>query len=113
MEIRLCGENDHVKFLELSGRLDATTSVEADRYFTGLLENNSDNLALDFKKLEYISSAGLRVMLLIAKKLQPKGQKIALCNLSPNVREVFDISGFSTIFKIYSDPDAALNYLKS
>ncbi len=113
IEIKLCDEKRHIKLLGISGRLDAVTSVEADKYFAGFLETNPDNLAMDFKDLDYISSAGLRVMLLIARKLQPRGLKVVLFNLSPSVQEVFEISGFSTIFKICADPEAAMDYLAS
>jgi stage II sporulation protein AA (anti-sigma F factor antagonist) len=58
--------------------------------------------------LSYISSAGLRVLLVVAKKVQQQHGKVALFGLSANVREVFTISGFDTIFSITADSGAAL-----
>jgi anti-anti-sigma factor len=59
-------------------------------------------------KLEYISSAGLRVLLVVAKKVQQAKGKVVLFGLVPNVREVFSISGFDQIFTIEPDADAAV-----
>ena len=58
--------------------------------------------------LDYISSAGLRVLLVMAKKVQQAKGKVALYGLVPNVREVFAVSGFDTIFSIQPDSAAAL-----
>jgi stage II sporulation protein AA (anti-sigma F factor antagonist) len=61
----------------------------------------------------YISSAGLRVLLLLARKINSNGGKMALCSLSSGVGSVFDISGFSTIFKIADDCDSAIRMLNT
>ena len=63
---------------------------------------------LDLSGLEYISSAGLRVLLIVAKKVQQAQGKVALCGLTPNVREIFAISGFDAIFSIQPDAAAAI-----
>ena len=57
-------------------------------------------MVLDLARLDYISSAGLRVVLLLAKKLKQAGGALALCDIQPSVREVFEISGFLAILTV-------------
>jgi anti-sigma B factor antagonist len=64
---------------------------------------------VNFKELEYISSAGLRVLLSTAKHLEPSGGEIRICTLNDVVREVFDISGFVTILNLFADETEALD----
>jgi anti-anti-sigma factor len=94
-----------VLIVGISGRLDSTTAQPAEDSFARALGENAPRLAVDLSKLEYISSAGLRVLLLMAKKVQQAKGKVVLFGLVPNVREVFSISGFDRIFTI--EPDAA------
>ena len=83
--------------VKVEGRLDASSSIEAQKELERMLEADSSKLLVDLSGLEYISSAGLRVLLVVAKKMQQKGGKIVLAALTPNVKEVFEISGFSSI----------------
>ena len=64
---------------------------------------------MNLAKLDYISSAGLRVLLASAKQLKPDGGEIRICNLNEVVKEVFDISGFVTIFKVFGSETEALD----
>ena len=59
---------------------------------------------LDLGRLDYISSAGLRVVLIAAKRLKSVGGALVLCTLNPSVREVFEISGFASILEDPSGP---------
>lgn len=97
-----------VAIVKLAGRLDSGTARAAEDGFNGLLANGTPYLAVDMSKLEYISSAGLRVLLVVAKKVQQAKGKVALFGLLPNVREVFSVSGFDTIFAIEADRAAAV-----
>ena len=63
---------------------------------------------VDLSSVSYVSSAGLRVLLKGAKTAKASGHRLVLAGIAPSVREVFDISGFSTIFTIVEDMDAAL-----
>ena len=82
----------------LEGRLDTTTAPELEQEFKSSLEGITD-LRLDLEKLEYISSAGLRV-LLSAQKTMIKQGAMTLCNVSDVVMEVFEVTGFSDILTI-------------
>ena len=94
--------------IRLTGRLDSAAAKPAEDGFNAALTSGTPRLAVDMTKLDYISSAGLRVLLVVAKKVQQAKGKVALFGLSPNVREVFSVSGFDTIFSIQPDSAAAL-----
>lgn len=97
-----------VVVLAVQGRLDSNTSKQLDEVLAAQVQSKPA-VVLDFSGLEYISSAGLRVLLKAAKQGRAGGGKLALCALSPHVREVFDISGFSSIFAIHGDRAAAVS----
>jgi len=96
-----------VLILSVQGRLDSNTSKDLDEVLIKQVQSKP-GVVLDFSGLEYISSAGLRVLLKAAKQGRSGGAKLALCGLSSHVREVFDISGFSSIFSIHGDRAAAV-----
>lgn len=92
------------------GRID-TTTAPAFHGTVARLTTQAHRVIVDFTDIQYVSSAGLREFLLLAKGLQGKGGKLALCAMSASVRQVFDVSGFSRIFKIVHDQDGALQAL--
>lgn len=87
-------------------RLDSNTSAEFERRLMGEIGDGRRNLVVDFSDVDYISSAGLRVLLIAAKRLRPDG-RVALAGLKDNCLEVFEISGFVSIFPIYPSAEAA------
>lgn len=84
--------------LSLVGRLDGLTSPDLDTRITTLIAQDKHKFILDFSQLDYISSAGLRVLLMLQKKLKVLGGKSILVNLKPDINHIFDISGFSVVF---------------
>ncbi|MCK7593077.1 STAS domain-containing protein [Pseudomarimonas salicorniae] len=96
--------------ISLEGRLDTATSADFD-FALEPHTSQDTRLLVDCGGVQYVSSAGLRVFLMAAKKLQKTGGKLVLCNMSPSVREVFDIAGFSKILHIESDREAGLKAL--
>ena len=84
--------------IELAGRLDTTTAPDLDKTINEDIAD-AENLVLDFKKLEYISSAGLRVLLSAQKKMQKLGT-MTVTNVCEDVMEVFEMTGFSDILTI-------------
>ena len=84
--------------IEISGRLDTTTAPVLDKTITGDIPENT-KLVLDLKGLEYISSAGLRVLLSAQKKMQKSGG-MTLKNVCAEVMEVFEMTGFADILVI-------------
>ena len=93
----------------LSGRMDVTNAAQAEVELLGHVEEGEKLMVLDCAELDYISSAGLRVLLLTAKKMQANRGEVRLSSLQAPIREVFDIAGFSQVFAIYPDTDSALS----
>ena len=84
--------------IALAGRLDTMTAPELEQELKGSMDS-AETLTLDFSKLEYISSAGLRVLLSAHKAMSPKGG-MKVTNVNEIVKEVFDVTGFSDILTI-------------
>lgn len=91
-------EKETELLISLEGRLDTTTAPEFERKLTSSLEGKT-SLVLDLAKLEYISSAGLRVLLAAQKTMNKQGSMI-LRNVSDEVKEIFEVTGFSDILTI-------------
>ena len=94
--------------LKAEGRVDGTNASEFQDAMKTEINEADRAVVLDLQDLTYISSAGLRVVLLIAKDLQRQGAKMAACSLSEPVKEVFVISGFDKIIPIHDSQDAAI-----
>lgn len=97
--------------VSLKGQLNSVNSAATEIKLIDQLERGVSKIALDFSLLGCISSAGLRVVLVLAKRLKQAGGKLVLFGLQPNVREVFDISGFLAILNVSSTRDEALALL--
>jgi len=97
-----------VLVLKPEGRLDSASARGFEEQMMGVLDRGETALLIDMGDLSYISSAGLRVLLMGAKRIQQSQGRIALCTLSQNIREVFEISGFLSIFTVHEDQAAAL-----
>jgi anti-anti-sigma factor len=93
--------------LALSGRLDGLTSPILEKRVDALLATGTRQLVFDCGQLVYASSIGLRVFLASAKKLKGAGGQAAFAALTPAVHEVFELSGFTGLFKVESTADAA------
>jgi anti-anti-sigma factor len=98
--------------ISLSGRIDSTAAVEFEEKLIEIIDRGVHVMVVDFLRVQFISSAGLRVLLLAAKKVKPYGGKLLLCDMPKDVREVFDISGFSSIFEIHENVTNAVNAIK-
>lgn len=94
--------NGNTTTLSLSGRLDTVTSTQLSNEIGRVFEDGTVNLIFDFTSLEYISSAGLRVLLTAQKKINTIGAEMKIAGVNDTVREIFDITGFSGIININS-----------
>ena len=97
-----------VVILGLSGKLDATTAKTFEDKILADIEAGERRLVIDLSHLDYMSSSGLRVFLLAAKRLRSRDGKIALCSLKDHVQQVFDLSGFSSILAIYGSREEGI-----
>ena len=92
--------NGDVTIVAFAGSLDSNTSPAAQQAVDEILAGGAKKVVADFSALDYISSAGLRVLLGTAKKLTSAGGALHLFGLNDSVREVFQISGFATILNV-------------
>ncbi len=98
-----------VKVVQIEGELDTGASPEAQSQLDQLREQGVKKILLDMSKLEFISSAGLSVLLATAQELKRDGGELRVCSLNATVKEVFDISGFSTLLMVFDTEGRALS----
>lgn len=96
------------RVLRLNGRLDTETSADFELAAHDLTAAGEKRFIVDLGGISYVSSAGLRVLLALAKQMGSGGGELRLCGLAPSVRQVFDLSGFSKLFTIATDVGSAL-----
>ncbi len=101
-------QKEDVSIFKLNGRLDSNTSPALEKKLVTAIENGTRNMVIDFENLDYISSAGLRIILKTTKDLKRTDGQIVLCAMQDYVREVFEIAGFDTFLPIFSTVEEAL-----
>jgi len=92
----------------VDGRIDTTNANDFEKQVMAIIDGGATRLILDCSDLNYISSSGLRVFLMIQKKMSSLKGQFRICKLQAGIQEIFDISGFSSIFSLFPDQDAAL-----
>ncbi len=107
MQISVKTTNE-VKVLAFEGRLDTQTSPDAQQQLIRLIEEGETKILVNREKLDYLSSAGLRVLHVVAKQLKTTDGELRICSLNEIVKEVFDISGFDMILPISASESEAL-----
>ena len=110
MEIAEAKKNG-VVVLSVEGRVDASNAATLEQKILAVIGAGESRLVIDCARLEYMSSAGLRVLLVAAKRLRNTG-KLGVASLNNQIRDVFDIAGFSSIFQIYRTQDEAVAALQ-
>lgn len=99
MDVKINKENEKT-IVVLNGRLDTTNADQFQKDITPLMEDPNPDIEIDCKGMEYTSSQGLRMFLMLQKSVSSKGGKMVMKDMLPQVKEVFDITGFSNIIKI-------------
>lgn len=97
----------------LQGVVNSANAEQLEAELAAQVDKGERRVVLDLGRLDYISSAGLRVVLLVAKQLRQVQGELVLCELKPHVREVFEISGFLTIFPVANSREAAAAAFKT
>lgn len=92
----------------LQGQINSANAAAIEAQVLALVDGGTKNLILDFAGLDYISSAGLRMVLVVAKRLKQESGLLVLCGMQSHVREVFDISGFLAILNVEPTRSEAL-----
>ncbi len=98
---------DGVAILSFSGSLDALTSPEATDYLEACISNGKNQIVADLAAVDFISSAGLRVVLTAMKQTRLAGGDFRLAALPDGVHKVIAMAGFTSILKIYDDAESA------
>src|SRR5260370_9740555 len=97
--------------LAFRGRLDAATHRQAEEHILKRIDEGGRKLVIDLAGLDYISSVGLRVLMLAAKRTKAASGSIVVCSLQPGIKDVFAIAGFSAIFQVFETHAEAVEYL--
>lgn len=84
----------------LDGDLDTAAAQETEKDFKPLMEVKNKEITIDCKNLNYISSSGLRLFLSLLKSCKPNGNTLLLENINDNIKKVFTMTGFSSLFNI-------------
>ncbi len=99
---------DHHDVVRINGRLDALTAMYLEKALDDLRGGGRHQLLMDFANVDYLSSAGMRVLLATAKKLKKKGGKCLFCSINDDVMEMIKMAGFEQILAIYLTEEDAL-----
>lgn len=94
--------------LRIQGRLDAVSSPMAERKIFDYIYGGQYKLLLDFSGVDYLSSAGMRMLLSVTKKLKTLSGHLVLCCLTPNVMEILKISGFDQVLELVGTEEEGL-----
>jgi anti-anti-sigma factor len=103
---------DGILVVTLVQRFDSDSAPAIENELKKITVQSPDRVLFDFAKTDYIASAGLRVLLSTTRSILKTGGKVALSSLSPQVRQVFEIAGFTKIFSIFGSREEALRGLK-
>ena len=95
--------------LAMSNRLDGSHTKELEVKVEELIGGGYSRLLFDFEELDYINSAGLRMLVMAYQQLHPNGGKVAVCCARDYIQEVFEISGYDQLFGMYTSRDDAVN----
>lgn len=92
--------NDNCFQITLDGKLDTTNVAEFEAQIKSVFEGDLPNITILCDKLTYISSIGLRIFLMLQKSVSARNGKLTIKNLLPEIKDIFDMTGFSSIFII-------------
>lgn len=109
IEINVTDPNDAVTLVEVSGRVDSMNASEFGSGLSTQITNGKVQLVLDLSSVEYMSSAGLREIVTTLKNAKKASGDLRLAQPSQRVREVLEMAGLDTIFRIYTTQDDAIN----
>jgi anti-anti-sigma factor len=102
-----------VVLIQLSGRIDSASAPEFEQVVIARFDEGASRVVFDFSQLAFMSSAGLRVVLVAGKRARAARGALAFAGLSPNVREVFEMSGFLKLFEVRDTLDEAIKAASS
>lgn len=99
MDIKI-NQQENKTIVVLNGRIDTSNAAQFQQDMTPLMEGENPDIDIDCTDMSYTSSQGLRIFLMLQKSVMARGGKMVMRNMNPQVKEVFDITGFSNIITI-------------
>jgi len=99
---------DQITIITIEGSIDALTAPKITEHINGLITDGNVKLVADFCNVDYTSSAGLRVLLAAVKETRSRSGDLYLVGIQPDVEKVLNLSGFTSILKIFPDIDSAV-----
>lgn len=105
-------ERPEALVVSVAGKIDASNSPKVEKKIATYIANVQKVVILDLLGIEYMSSAGLRVVLVFAKNFKAKGQDLIISGLQGHVKEVFEVSGLYSILKTFQTVDDAMNAIE-
>ena len=96
-------ELKHVTVVKVSGRVDSATAPELEKSLQSLLDSERTRIVLDLQETDYMSSAGLRVLVAMHKAAKKNGGGLCLAQPSARVQEVLDLAGLTPVFDVRAD----------
>lgn len=111
IEVTVATENPGVNVVRLSGRLDATTYLAAQPVIVEALEKGANGMILDMGSLDFISSAGLRTMLIVWKQAAACGKPIAMVDVQPSIYKILKIAALDKVFRLFDNEGEAIREL--
>lgn len=101
-------KKDNSVILRCEGRLDSTTSTQLENLINKEIDGGEKSVLLDFGGVDYLSSAGMRVLLSMTKRLNANGGSFKIFSLHEDVKEIIHLAGFEKILNIYAEEAGAL-----
>jgi stage II sporulation protein AA (anti-sigma F factor antagonist) len=106
-------KKENACIISTSGKIDSSNSTDFEGTIMEIIERGEHQIALDLEHLDYISSAGLRALIAIAKKIKKAGGKAAIFGMNAKIREIYESTGFVSVFPAYAAEKEALEFLNS
>jgi len=104
---------DGIVILNLKGRVDATNSGQVHDKVMDEIKNGCNKMIINFSEVNYISSAGLRVLIFATKSFAKNSGSFAVCSLNENIMKIFEISGLVNLFSIHDDLETGIDALNA
>ncbi len=99
--------------VELSGKMDASTTPEIEARLMGMIRGGKKYLSLNFSQVTYLASSGLRMLLVVVRQINDLDGRLVLCQLDKTMLDTLEVTGFSPYFKIVASQEEALKILNA
>jgi anti-anti-sigma factor len=107
----LVEEKGDVVVVRVQGRLDAASSPQLEKRLNAIVESGHFKMILNLSGVDYLSSAGMRLMLSVSKKLKHLEGKVVACSLNDEVMDVIKMAGFHQVLEIYPSEEESFNHI--